>query len=140
MSTVPSADNRTFWGVNTVFIISGVTYAALGDFNVSWGYRIHEEIVTGRNLPYLGTGGFHGELTGTLLGASDARLEGLVGITGGQTPTFGMTWREGDIQATASTRTWTISGKFTEYAKTSERDNVVRYRIRLIMSNEPTVA
>ena len=138
--SVPSAANRVFWGVNTIYALSGVTHAAVSNIQYTWGYRIHEEATTGISTPYLGTGVFHGEVRVESLGSSDNRFEGAVAATSGIVPTFGMTWREADTQATMSTRTWTASGKFTEYEKISERDNVIRYRLRGILALEPTVA
>jgi len=111
-----------------------------GDYRLAWGFKVLEEYVVGATIPYLGTGGYHGEVEGTAIGASDHRFEQLVTPTSGILTTFGMTLIESDQQATQSTRTWTFSGKFTEYEKIAERDNFIRYRIRGILATEPTVA
>ena len=137
--SVPSDGNRVFWGVNTTYTLSGVQQDALSTIQMWWGYRIHEEAVTGTNIPYLGTGVFHGEVEVDVLASSDNLFDKVIGLTAGQVLTFGMTWLELDTQGTQSGRTWTISGKFTEYRKISDRDNVVRYRMRGIIALEPTV-
>ena len=138
--SVPTAANRVFWGVNTTYTLSGVTYVSVSNIRFRWGYAVHEELVTGTTDPYLGTGGFHGEIDVEGLGASDMRWEDAASVVSGVLPTFGMTWREGDTQGIISgNRTWTASGKFSNYEKVSERDNVVRYSLRGILALEPTV-
>lgn len=138
--SLPASATRLFQGVNTTFRISGATYASISDVRFRYGNTLNEEHVTGTDIPFIGTGGFHGEIEATMLGASDHRIEGLADASSGIITTFGMTWIEGDTQATASTRTWTLSGKFTEYEKLTEKDGFVRYRIRGILTNRPTVA
>ena len=137
--SVPSAASRTFQGVTATIRISGATMTTVGDWRYGWGFRVLEEAVVGSTTPYLGTGVFHGEIEGSVIGASDHRWEQLVTPTSGILTTFGMTLIESDQQATQSTRTWTFSGKFTEYEKVLERDNFIRFRTRAILATEPTV-
>lgn len=139
--SVPTAANRVFPGVTTVFVISGVTYTAAANIELSWGHAIHEEAVTGQTLPYLGTGVFHGEARVEGLGSSDNRWEGLADTTSGIVTTFGMTWQGRDQEGIGASgnRTWTISGKFTEFAIINDRDNLVRIRGRAILATVPTV-
>ena len=139
MSTIPSAAARVFWGVQTVLTISGATYAAVSKVATKWGYKIHEELVTGQNAPYLGTGGFHGEIDLDSLGSSDSRWENAVSTTSGIVTTLGLTWKEQDTQGTISARTWTASGKFTEYQKDVSKDGVVNYKLKMILAAEPVV-
>ena len=138
--SVPVAADRVFPGVTTVFIISGVTYTAIADISWQAGFRIHEEHVTGQNLPYLGTGGFHGEISIEGLGSSDNRWEGLAATTSGIVTTFGMTWQGRDQEGIGASgnRTWTISGKFTEFGVRNDRDNLVRIHAKAIMATVPT--
>lgn len=141
-ATIPTSNSRIFWAAQTVLIFSGTqTQAAVGDVRLRWGYRIHEELTTGTNLPYLGTGGFHGEADFETLGSSDSRWEGMVAIVSGIVPTFGQTWQERDTEGIGASgnRTWTISGKCTEYEKRTSKDGVVLYKLKIILSNEPTV-
>ncbi len=141
MSTVPVNNQAAFWAATTTFKLSGVTYNSIADIKLKWGYKIHEEVVTGTNIPYLGTGVFHGEVDLTALGSSDNRFENAISVSSGIVTTFGMTWRETDTQGLtlSGARTWTISGKFTEYEKTAQKDQVVTYKLKAILSNEPTV-
>ena len=127
--------------MNTAFTISGATYAAVSNIDMKWGYKIHEEATTGTSFPYLGTGVFHGEADITALGSTDNLFDAAVQQTSGIAPTFGMTWQERDTQGLtlSGQRTWTISGKFMEYEKKTQKDQVVTYKIKAIMSNEPTV-
>ena len=110
--SVPVAQNRVWPGVTTVFVMSGVTYTAVADIAWQYGYRQHEELVTGTPIPYVGTGGFHGELSIEGLGSSDARWEGLANAVSGIVPTFGITWQGRDQEGIGSSgnRTYTISG------------------------------
>ena len=140
--SVPTASNRTFWAAQTVLVFSGTnTQAAVGDVRLRWGYAIKEELVTGSNDPYLGTGGFHGEAEFETLGSSDSRWEGLIAVTSGVVPTFGMTWQERDIEGIGASgnRTWTISGKFTSYEKRTSKDGPVLYKVNAILATVPTV-
>ena len=115
---------------------------AIASIDGKWGYKIHEEVVTGTNLPYLGTGVFHGEVTVETLGSSDSRWEQAISVASGVAPTFGMTFRETDTQGLtlSGARTWTMSGKFTEYTKKTSKDQVVMYTLKGILATEPTVA
>lgn len=139
--SVPVNRQAATWAANTTFVLSGVTYNAIADITLKWGYKIHEEVVTGTNTPYLGTGVFHGEADIVSLGSSDSRFDQAVSISSGVAPTFGMTWRETDTQGLtlSGVRTWTISGKFTEYEKKAQKDQVVTYKLKAILSNEPVV-
>ena len=141
MSSVPTNNQAVFWAAITTFKLSGVTYPAIADITLKWGYKIHEEVTTGTNTPYLGTGVFHGEADIVSLGSSDSRFENAITIASGIVPTFGMTWQERDTQGLtlSGQRTWTISGKFTEYEKKTQKDQVVTYKLKCVMSNEPTV-
>ena len=141
MST-PTASNRVFWAAQTVLVFSGSqTQAAVGDVRLRWGYAIKEELVTGSNDPYLGTGGFHGEADFETLGSSDSRWENMIAITSGIVPTFGQTWQERDTEGIGASgnRTWTISGKFTEYEKRTSKDGAVMYKLKAILATAPTV-
>jgi hypothetical protein len=140
LATIPSTNARTFWSVNTTIIISGATYASVANLRVKYGYKIHEEAVTGTNVPYVGTGVFHGEIDAELLGSSDSQVWNAISITSGIVTTLGMTWQEQDTQATMSARKWTASGKFMEYEKIWDRDKVVMYRLRGILVQEPIVS
>ena len=140
--SVPTASNRVFWAAQTVLVFSGSqTQAAVGDVRLRWGFRIHEEPVTGSNLPYLGTGVFHGEADFETLGSSDSRWENMIAITSGIVPTFGQTWQERDTEGIGASgnRTWTISGKFTEYEKRVSKDGAVMYKLKAILATAPTV-
>ena len=139
--SVPVAQNRVWPGVTTVFVISGVTYTAVADIAWQYGYRIHEEPVTGSNDPYLGTGVFHGEISIDGLGSSDARWEGLANTVSGIVPTFGITWQGRDQEGIGASgnRTWTISGKFSEFGVRGDRDNLVRIHAKATMVTAPTV-
>ena len=142
MPTVPVNNQAVTWAANTTFVLSGVTYAAIADITLKWGYKIHEEVTTGTNTPYLGTGVFHGEADITALGSSDSRFDNAITVASGVVPTFGMTWRETDTQGLtlSGARTWTVSGKFESYEKKTQKDQVVMYKLKAIMSNEPTVS
>lgn len=139
--SVPVNNQAVFWAATTTYKLSGQTFAAIADITLKWGYKIHEEVVTGTNIPYLGTGVFHGEADIVSLGSSDSRWDAAISVTSGVVPTFGMTWRETDTQGLtlSGARTWTISGKFTEYEKKTQKDQVVTYKLKAIMSNEPSV-
>ena len=139
--SVPTAANRTFQGVTTVFAISGVTYTAVADIRETWGYKINEELVTGTTDPYLGTGGFHGELRINGIGSSDNLWEKLVAAVSGIVPTFAVTWQGRDQQGIGASgnRTFTASGKFTEFEINNDRDQFVKIGARMIMGREPTV-
>ena len=139
--SVPTNANRNWLGVTTVFTISGVTYAAVANIKENWGYRIHEELVTGSTDPYLGTGGFHGELRINGIASSDNRWNELATATSGIVTTFGVTWQGRDQQGIGSSgnRTYNASGKFTEFMIDNERDNFVKIEARMIMGREPTV-
>ena len=142
MSSVPTNAQATFFGAQTTYKLSGVTYNAISDITLKWGYKIHEEIVTGQSLPYLGTGAFHGEADIVSLGSSDNRFEQAISIGSGIVPTFGMTWQARDAQGLtlSGQRTWTISGKFTEYEIKEQKDQVVTYKLKAILATEPTVS
>ena len=139
--SVPVAQNRVWPGVTTVFVISGVTYTAVADIAWQYGYRIHEELVTGSIDPYLGTGGFHGELSIDGLGSSDSRWEGLANAVSGIVPTYGVTWQGRDQEGIGASgnRTYTISGKFSEFGVRNDRDNLVRIHAKATMVTAPTV-
>ena len=139
--SVPTAANRTFLGVTTVFAISGVTYTAVSNIEPTWGNRIHEEAVTGATDPYLGTGVFHGEVRIEGIGSSDSRWEQLATVTSGIIATFGMTWQGRDQEGIGASgnRTFTMSGKFTEFSIINDRDNFVKFRARAILAQAPTV-
>jgi len=138
--SLPASAANVFWGVNTRLQVSGATHAAVSNIRLQWGNRIHEELVVGTDIPYVGTGGFHGEIEWESLGANDLRLEQIVAPTSGLITTFGLVWREDSTAGGASNqRDWTVSGKFSQYEKISERDNVVRYRIRGTMVARPSV-
>lgn len=139
--SVPTAANRVFPGVTSVFIVSGVTYTAVSNIELTWGHRIHEEHVTGATNPYLGTGGFHGEVRVEGLGSADNRWEQLADVSSGIVTTFGMTWQGRDQEGIGASgnRTWTLSGKFTEFNIRNERDNLVRINARAILATVPTV-
>ena len=113
--SLPSSATRVDWGVNTTLTISGVTYAAVSNVELRWGFKIHEEVVTGTNIPYLGAGAFHGDGRLESLASNDSRWEALVTPTSGVVTTFGLTWKESDTAGVGASgnRTWTISGKFT---------------------------
>jgi len=97
--------------------------------------------VTGTNTPYLGTGVFHGEGDLETLGSTDSRFENAISVTSGVVPTFGATWKESNTAGLGASgnRTWTVSGKFTQYEKSNQKDQVVRYKLKMIMATEPTV-
>src|SRR5574340_592678 len=136
MSTSPPDRTQTWWAALTKVTISGVTYAAVSDGMAKWSYKIHEEVVTGTNLPYLGTGVFHGEVQFKGIGAPTDRWDNIVTVTSGVVTTFGMTVRFGDTTATASgARTWTYSGKFSEYEQTWTKDNAVMFSIKAIIGS-----
>lgn len=139
--SVPVNRQAVAWAANTTLTISGVTYAAVGTVDAKWGYKIHEEVVTGTNNPYLGTGVFHGDCSFETLGSSDSRWETAISVSSGVAPTFGMTWRETDTQGLtlSGARTWTMSGKFTEYTKKVSKDGAVMYTLKGILALEPTV-
>lgn len=139
--SVPVAANRTFLGVTTVFTISGATFVAVSNIEPTWGNRIHEEAVTGDTNPYLGTGVFHGEVRIEGIGSSDSRWEQLATVTSGIITTFGMTWQGRDQEGIGASgnRTFTMSGKFTEFAIINDRDNFVKFRARAILALAPTV-
>ena len=141
MTTVPSDRTRAFWAAQTTFTLSGVTYASIANIDLKWGYKIHEEVVTGTSLPYLGTGVFHGEVSVEALGSDDSRWENAIGITSGIAATFGMTWRELNTSnlGTSGARTWTVSGKFEQYTKKTQKDQSVFYTLKAILATEPTV-
>src|SRR3989304_702450 len=138
--SVPVAQNRVWPGVTTVFVMSGGTYPAVADIAWQYGYKIHEELVTGTTDPYLGTGGFHGELSIEGLGSSDTRWEGLANAVSGIVPTFGVTWQGRDQEGIGASgnRTWTISGKFSEFGVRNDRDNLVRIHAKATMVTAPT--
>ena len=140
--SVPVAANRTFLGVTTVFIVSGVTYTSVSNIEPSWGNRIHEEAVTGSTDPYLGTGVFHGEIRIEGIGSSDNRWENLATPTSGILTTFGMTWQGRDQEGIGASgnRTFTMSGKFAEFAIINDRDNFVKFRARAVLVTTPTVS
>lgn len=139
--SLPADATRIFWGVNTTFFISGAKHTAVANIQLRYGYRVHEELVTGTNNPYLGTGGFHGELEADALGASDTRFDQIVVIASGQVRNWNVQWIEGDTQGTPADFSWVASGvKFSEYQKVWERDNVVRVRLRGTLMAEPTVS
>ena len=139
--SVPASASRIFWAANTTFVLSGVTQAAVANIDLKWGYKIYEEATTGTNLPYLGTGVFHGEAMIEALGSADSRFDNAVSISSGIAPTFGITWRETDTEGLtlSGARTWTMSGKFTEYSKKATKDQVVMYSLKAILALEPTV-
>ena len=141
--SLPVSANQVFWGVNTVFQVSGATWAAVSDIELGWGNTIHRELATGTDIPYYGTGGFEGRARITALGAWDARFEQVVApASNGQVPTFGMTWQEINplgSGASGSTATWTVSGKFSNYTKVGQNDQVVRYRMEASVVTRPTV-
>ena len=121
-------------------VISGVTYKAISDGRARWGYKIHEEVVTGTNNPYLGTGVFHGEVDFKGIGAPTDRWDTIVAITSGVATTFGMTARFGDTTGNLSgARTWTYSGKFTEYEQSWAKDGAVMFSVKAILALAPTV-
>ena len=84
---------------------------------------------------------FHGEVDFETLGSSDSRWESMIAITSGIVPTFGMTWQERDTEGIGSSgnRTWTVSGKSTEYEKRTSKDGPVMYKLKIILATEPTV-
>lgn len=139
--SVPVGANRVFPGVTTVFVVSGVTYSAVTNIELDWGYTMHKELVTGSTDPYLGTGGFDGQVSIEGLGSADNRWEGLATTTSGIVTTFGMTWQGRDQEGIGSSgnRTWTASGKFTRFTIVNERDNLVRIRVRGELALAPTV-
>ena len=139
--SVPTLANRNFQGVNTVFVVSGVTYTAVSNIEPTWGNRVIEEAVTGTTDPYLGTGVFHGELRIEAIGSSDNRWEQLATPTSGILTTFGMTWQGRDQEGIGASgnRTFTISGKFAEFSIINDRDNFVKIRARAILVTTPTV-
>lgn len=116
MTNIPLNGSRVFWGVLTAFSTSGAAgatdylsgnrFTAVSNIRLQWGNQVHEEAVTGTDIPYLGTGVYHGEVEVTSLGSSDNRWEQLVNLTSGQLVAFGMQWREDD---SVSGRTWTCS-------------------------------
>jgi len=114
--------------------------AAVSNIDMKWGYKIHEDAVTGTTIPYLGTGVFHGEATIESLGSSDSRWSQAITAVSGIVPTFGMTWKEQDTSAGMTGRTWTMSGKFTEHTKKATKDAAVMYTLKAILALEPTVA
>jgi len=141
MAISPPDRTQTFWAAQTTITISGVTYAAIADITVKWGYKIHEEVVTGTNNPYLGTGVFHGEVTLDGIGSPDNRWENLIAITSGVVSTYGFTWRESDTTATLSgARTWTASGKFTDFEHKFTKDGAVMFKTKGILGLAPTVS
>lgn len=139
--SVPSSANRVFWAAQTTYTLSGQTFSAIADIALKWGYKIHEEATTGVSLPYLGTGVFHGEANIDALGSNDNRFESAVSVSSGVAPTFGMTWRELDTTGTGASgaRTWTLSGKFTEFEIKTQKDQVITYKLKAILGTEPTV-
>lgn len=113
--------------------------AAIANVNTNWGYELSREPVAGTNLPYYGTGPFQGEIDIEGFGSSDNRWEALVITASGQLRDWNVVMIESDTQGTASGRAWALSGvRFTEYHKIWERDNIIKYRARGIMTIEPT--
>ena len=139
--SVPVASDRVFWSPQTVFRLSGVTQIAVGKVSLKWGFDIHRELVTGANLGYYGTGGFKGEMEFDGLGSSDSRWDDAAAVTSGIAPTFGMTAQERDTEGIGASgaRTWTVSGKFTQYEKMWDKDMAVRYKLKGEMVTVPTV-
>jgi hypothetical protein len=127
--------------VDTTFTFSGSTMAAVADLKTKYGWKIKEDLVTGTTLPYVGTGGFHGEVDVTALGSSDSSvIWSGVGAVSGIVPTIGMTWKAQDTNGGMSGRTWTASGKIEEFQNNWSKDNVVEFKFKLILTNPPTVA
>jgi len=140
MALSPPDRTQTWWAALTTITISGVQYAAVSDGKAKWGYKIHEEVVTGTNQPYLGTGVFHGEVDFKGIGAPTDRWDGIVAVTSGVATTFGMTVRYGDTTGTSSgARTFTYSGKFTEYEQSFSKDGAVMFAVKAILGLAPTV-
>ena len=138
MSSPPDR-TQSWWAALTTITISGVVYKAVSDGTAKWGYKVHEEVVTGTNLPYLGTGVFHGETTFKGIGAPTDRWDNIVTITSGIVTSFGLTVRFGDTTASSSgARTWTYSGKFTEYQQSWSKDGAVMFSVKAILGSEPT--
>lgn len=115
--------------------------AAVSDLKTKYGYKIKEELVTGTTIPYVGTGGFHGEIDVTALGASDASViwSGAAAVSG-IVPTIGLSWLEQDTNGGMSGRTWTASGKVMEFQNNWSKDNVVEFKLKLILTNPPVVS
>ncbi len=139
MSTSPPDRTQSWWAALTRIIISGVPYAAVSDGSAKWGYKIAEEAVTGSNIPYLGTGVFHGEVQFKGIGAPTDRWDNIVTSSSGVVSSFGMTVRYADTTGSSSgARTWTYSGKFTEYQQSFSKDGAVMFDVKAILGSEPT--
>lgn len=138
MSTSPPDRTQSWWAALTSVVVSGVTYAAVSEGNATWGYKIHEEAVTGSNIPYLGTGVFHGDVQFKGIGSPTDRWDNIVTVTSGVATTFGVKVRFGDTTGTSSgARTWTYSGKFSEYKQSWSKDGAVMFDIKAILGSEP---
>jgi len=139
MALSPPNRVNTWWAALTTITISGVVYAAVSDGKADWGYTVHEETVTGTNLPYLGTGVFKGKMEFKGIGDPTNPWQNIASITSGVVTSFGMTVRFGDTTATSSgARTWTYSGKFTNYEQSWSKDGAVMLSVKGILGCEPT--
>ena len=138
---MPNASSNVFWGVDTTFTLSGSTMRAVSDLKTKYGWKIKEEATTGTSIPYVGTGVFHGEVDVTALGSSDGAVmwSGAV-ANSGIVQTIGMSWLAQDTNGGMSGRTWTASGKMTEFQQNWAKDNAVEFKFKLILTNPPTVA
>jgi|SRR5579864_2311857 len=140
MSTIPTTNATTFWGAQTIFTWSGATYKAISDATLKYGNKIKEEATTGTDLPYYGTGVYHGELDLKVIGSSDNSMWNAAAATSGIVPTMGLTMKPQDTQSALSGQTWTFSGKVQEFTQKWSKDNYVEYDVKMILATKPVVS
>ena len=132
---------RVFWGADTQILISGQQFTSVATVKLKYGFEIKEELVTGSNYPYTGTGGFKGSIDIEALGSSDMRLEGLASQVSGIVPTVEIQWIEKDAQSTMSGRTWTCSGvKINNFEHGASKDGAVMYTLKGTLLIDPMVS
>ena len=139
MSTIPSSNNTTFFSAVTIFTWSGAIYKAVSDLTFKHGYDILEVPTTGTNIPYYGTGKYHGEIDITAIGSSDNQMWLAAFATSGIVPTMGMT-AQPQNQVGLSGQTWYMSGKVKEFQHKWNNDKEVEYKLKLTMTGPPVIS
>ena len=147
VTSVPSAGNKVFWGASVTITNSSYTFTAISKGDFAWGYKIYEEPTTGSNMPYFGTGVFHGDFTLDGYASSDAyqsttdiykaladidaTLHAVTDIT------LVITMK--DEQATQSKEIWTIVGKPSNVKFSPDTDKIVKFAMKGTLTALPTV-